>query len=505
MANPRVAKVSDPDEENDFAALQSEVKSYGAGIARRMQQLHNQGQLNLTPKGALNVDYSDLTNADLGDQFVVRRQDALIARIMQLPSVTDVFPRRFGVQDKELITNAFLGEFSQPYQSGEVWKGGMELQPEMGHVDDAMFKTLFESMKWLERTYLGYLNQEGSDPVKWTMIEWIILQIAKKLTKEQNKRRIMGIYAKPESGRAYNALHGSTGVIYTLLRYMNQFKLNPFDDAGLSSYDNANTNMVDAVIAFKDKLRETVEDFDESEFEMILNANHRHWFRDQFRSKYGTDNDFTSIQDEVVPDSEMPIRWVRGMGNLTWIIVQQPGNIQLLENLPGEMFNIKFQQDMENVKAWSVWKEGVAAAFVGKKFNSKSALDANNYENQVIFTNKPVKEIAADATTPDVSDNFWLKTQDNTQATAITDLINKKAGKAYMIEIGGTTNATTVAKSGLFDQITEAFNPTAVGDYLMVIWDPEADSGNGKFYELERMVGGTRTVNTAKQPNLPSA
>lgn len=501
MANPRVAQTSDPDEDKDFKSFQDEVRSYGKGLSRRMQQLHSEGRLNLTKEGALNVDYSDLTNADLGDQFVVRRQDALIARILMLPDVTDIFPRRYGVQDKELITNAFLGDFSQPYQSGEVWKGSIDLQPEMGHVDDAMFKTLFESMKWLERRYIGYLNQEGSDPVKWTMIEWTILRIAEKLKNEQRIRRIIGIGVEPISGTAYHYLHGSTGVIYTLIRYINQFKLNPFDDAGLSSYDNASTNFVDAVIAFKDKLAETLEFFDESQYEMLLNAKHRHWYKDQYRSKYGTDNDFTQIIDSRVPDSEMPIRWVPNMGNLKFIIVQEPGNIQLLENLPGEMFDIKFQQDMENVKSWSVWKEGVSAAFVGKKFTSRSALESDNYKNQRIFMNKPVKELDADDTTPDVSDNFWIQTVANDNDTDITDLDNKQEGKAYIIECGSTTKASTVTASDLFSEITDDWTPTDVGDYLMVIWD----DNDSKFYELERMVGGTRTVNTDRQPTLASA
>jgi hypothetical protein len=501
MANPRVAQTSDPDEDKDFKAFQEEVKGFGAGMARRMQQLHGEGRLNLNKEGALNVDYNDLTNAGLGEQFVVRRQDALIARILAMPSVTDIFPKRYGIQDKDLITNAFLGDFSQPYQSGEVWKGSMDLQPEMGHVDDAMMKTLFESMKWIERQYIGYLNMEGSDPVKWTMIEWVILNIAEKLTAEQHERHIMGIYAHPQTGVAYHYLHSSTGVVHTLIRKYHEFKLLPFDDAGLSSYDNASTNFVDAVIAFKEKLHEKVENLNDAQWEMLLNANHRHWYRDQFRSKYGTDNDFQGVVDGRVPDSDMRIRWVPNMGQYKFIIVQKPGNIQLLENLPGEMFNIKFQQDMENVKSWSVWKEGCSPSFVGKKFTSLANLQSNDFENQWVFMNKPVKELAADDTTPDVSDNFWVKTAANGGATAITDLDNKKEGKAYIVECGSTTNASTIAQSNLFSEITAAWNPTAVGDYIMVIWDSNAS----KFYELERMVGGTRTVNNSRQPNLPSA
>ena len=83
-------------------------------------------------------------------------------------------------------------------------------------------------------------------------------------------------------------------------------------------------------------------------------------------------------------------------------------------------------------------------------------------------------------------------------AKALTDITGAKAGVAYIIECGSTTNATTIAKADKFSTITEAYTPTAVGDYIMVILNSA-----GKFLELERQVGGTRTVNALVQPNLP--
>lgn len=57
-----------------------------------------------------------------------------------------------------------------------------------------------------------------------------------------------------------------------------------------------------------------------------------------------------------------------------------------------------------------------------------------------------------------------------------------------------------IAKSGKFDSITDAFTATAVGDYIMVIL-----GSDGKFRELERCVGGKRTINKELQPNVPGA
>ena len=74
-----------------------------------------------------------------------------------------------------------------------------------------------------------------------------------------------------------------------------------------------------------------------------------------------------------------------------------------------------------------------------------------------------------------------------------------KAGVAYIIECGSTENATTIAKSDKFADITEAYTPTKEGDYIMVILNSK-----GELPELERQVGGVR-VNAALQPNIPES
>lgn len=498
MVNPDLKALDTVEDKRVFASFQHECEEFGAALAKRYQFLHSIGKL---PKkgAAFTQTYTSLADAGLGSQFVVIRQDALIARILELPNVYDIFPRRFGVQDRDIMTNAFFGEFSQAWQTGAVWKGSMELKPEIGYVDDAMFKTLFESMKWLERQYIGYLNREGSDPMKWSLIEWTLLQIAIKLTMEQYERAIMGVFVQPVSGQAGHYLHASTGLVYTLQRYIHENKLQVFTDAGLASYANTATNFVDLVIAFYEKLKTVVPNFQESQYAMYLNANHRFWYKSQVRAKYGLQQDFTGPIDTLVPDTQMPIIWVPNMKQSKLVFASKPGNFQALENLPGEMFNIQFQADMEAYKAWSVWKEGFAASFVGKAFASPASLLSNNFLLQEVFMNRPATALAADAATADADANFWFRTINNVAATALTDFVNAVAGVAYKLECGGLTNATTVAKSSKFSEIVEAYTPTALGDYLLVVYDTTAT----KFFELERCVGGVRAINPIKQPNTP--
>ncbi len=506
-ANPRVA-AQDYDSDAVESSFYREARTFAASLAKRYQFLHENHMMSpdQLASGEFSTTYQGVTDAKVGDQYVVRRQDALIARVLQSRDMTQFFPVRYGIQDHDLVFNAFFTEVSQAYQAGEVFKGSMAIEHEMGHVDDVMMKLKWGPMKEIERLYIGYLNKEGSDPIKWSMIEFMILNSLLTAQSEQNKRRIRGIYAKPETGKATSFLNSSTGILYTLIRYVHELKIKLHDDSDYMSYTSS--TMLAVVRAFVCDVKLSLgEDEDLSKHVIYLNARHKQWWMDCCRTAYGKDIDFSGPASylNVVPDTEVPIRWLPYLGSLPLMFMDTPGNLQFLENVPGEMMNIKAKDDMELVKAWSVWKEGCAAAFTGKHFSSKSDMDTNNYELQQIFMNKPAVSLDADATKADAADGIWFLTVANTapgvgeDVPVITDIEHAKAGAAYIIECGSTTNASKIAKSGKFAGLTDAWTPTAVGDYIMVILNADGDG----FRELERQVGGTRSVNKLLQPNVP--
>ena len=503
-ANPGMyAAMTAPDEESEGRAFRQAARSYAHSLASRYAYLQQNHMLDikLLESGEYSTNFANLDNAGLGDQFVIRRQDALIARVLKKRLLTDFFPVRYGIQDRDILFNAFFDEVSQAYQAGEVYKGGMKLENEMGYVDDAMVKLKFGPMKELERIYIGYLNREGSDPIKWSMIEYCLLNQLEQMQVEQNKRRMRGIYVKPEAGVAGSYLNAGTGVLYTLLRYVHDYSIKPHDDADHSYRAYTNATMLTAIQAFvSDVLSTLSEDEDLDGRVLYLNGAHKTWYLQNVREKYGKDIDFSGPNSyaNVLPDTELRIIWLPYLGQLPFMMIQQPGNIQFIENIPGEMMNVKMEEQMEMVRAWAVWKEGTGAAFTGRKFNSKEDMDKNAYEWQQIFTNIWAGSIAANATTADAAKGFWLITGKNTQATALTDITGAKEGVAYCIEIGDIDNATSIAKSGKFANITKAFSPSKVGDYIMVILRKD-----GNFAELERREAGVRTINTALQPNVP--
>jgi hypothetical protein len=488
-------------EEGEEKAFFQEVSVFSKSLAKRYEYLNKNHLLDPVKlaAGEFSTDFAGVGDAKVGDQYVIRRQDALIAHVLKARDLTQFFPIRYGIQDHDLVFNTFFDEVSQGWQEGEVWKGGMKLENEMGHVDDAMIKMKFGPMKKLERMYIGYLNKEGSDPIKWSLIEYCIVNTLETAQVEQNKRRIRGIYATPEKGVPSHFLNAATGLIYTLIRYYHENKILLHDDVTYRSYTKE--NMVDAVKEFvADIIEKCTEDMDLDQHVIYLNNLHQTWWKEGCRARYGKDLDFTGPDSylNVVPDTTLHIKWLPYLGQSCLMFLDIPGNIQFLEYIPGEMMAFKAKDDMEMVKCWSTWKEGTAAAFLGRRFKTHEELVENNYEWQQIFMNKPSVDVAVDATVIDAKKGFWQVTSENTKATAITDIKNAKAGIGYLIECGSKTNASTISKSGKFADITANYTPTKEGDYILVLLNKD-----GNFRELERCVGGIRTVNAVLQPNLP--
>lgn len=498
-ANPRAAAaLPEVDEQVDGVAFYKEACNFAKSLKNRYQYLQQNKMLDAAAlaKGTYATNYDGVDKADLGDQFVVLRQDALIARVLQVRDLTQFFPVAYGYQDRGLVFNAFFDEVSQAYQSGEVFKGGMKIENHMGYVDDAMIKMEWGPMKELERKYIGYLNKEGSDPIKWTMIEYQLLNTLTTAQVEQNKRRMRGIYVKPEQGVAGSYNNAGTGVLYTLLRYVHQYDIKPHASDVYRSY--AQATMLAAVQEFIADVRASItEDMDLDQHCIYLNKNHQAWWIKNVRATYGKDTDFSGPMGalNIVPDTTVRIIWLPYLGQLPFMMLHQPGNIQFLEFVPGEMLSMKMQEQMEQVRAWSTWKEGCSASFTGRRFDTKKAMDDNNYEWQQIFINLFAATIVDKL---DANKGFWLTTGSATTQETYTDIENAKAGVAYCIECGDKTHLPKIAKSGKFANLTAAFNASEVGDYIMVIL-----GSDGNFRELERCVGGKRTINKALQPNVP--
>lgn len=453
--------------------------SYAESLQGRMQELAEAGLLKgLKPQSAITVSGLNSDNEIGLRQFTIR-QDALIARIIALPSLDRVFPKVSNVQSGQVITNVLFSEISQAYQSGHVFKGAVSFEPEKAKVDKVMAKVQFTDMSALELSYLNYLNTSGSDPVKWNMIEWFILHIATKIANEKLLRGIQGYYHAPTANTPGHFMHAADGLLKKLFDYNRALKMKAFTDNDCDGYTSSTIG--DVLIYFVSKIAGVREDW--ADFEVCVNEAHRPWFIHWYETKYGQFNNFDGAKTDRVPEYGNAIKWVPGMGKSQIIFASLPGNIQLLENVPGEEYRMQFQRDLEEVIAFSYWKEGVGAGFVGKAIAAAS-WSAYDGAEQVIFMNWPATAVAADATSLTAGgDNIFQLPNTNTANKALTDIVGAKDGEVYRILAPATagTYKTTIAKSGKFANLTAAV------DFSSCAWiDLAYDSANSVFIELGR-------------------
>ena len=288
-----------------------------------------------------------------------------------------------------------------------------------------------------------------------------------------------GYYVAPEKGKPGETMFASTGVVHKLIKLYEEKKFLPFTDEELSDYSQEDIG--DVLKLFAEQLADRRAD--SSRFVIYVNARHRPWFSAWYKNTYGANTDYTGVLD-VVPDYNIPIRWVPNMGNLKLIFSTIPGNINLLENVPGEEYKMMFQRDLEEVIAYSYWKEGAGVAFAGVQKETLDDLKAADAMEQMVFMNWPAEALAADATSISISktSGILFTTGENTKATALTDIVGAKEGVIYRIECGSATNATTIAKSDKFSEIQSAWNPAKAGEFIKVYYR----KSEGKFYEAAR-------------------
>ena len=482
---------------DEVADFKTAFKKMSEGVQGRYRELkaNNQlGSLNFQKMavGETQIDYSELQE-QLGAYYRVRRQDMIIAYIRTLPTVTNIFPQISGVQDEMVMTNSFFGEFSQAYQSGRIFKGDIKFTPEKAKVKDMMFKHLFSNLKKLEQEYIGYLNREASDPMKWTFLEYIFINIYKKLQNEFNLRAIMGYRVEPITGQPAPFLQGSDGVLTTIERYENELKVLPFDLGGPYAMDTI-VDYVENFMEQANKILPTLEGL-----KLYINEKHVPWYKKNFREKYGNYQDFSQTkmvaqdysEDLFIPVPNMPY-------NCFKIWLTAPNNIELYTLDAGEMLGIYFERELESLIAASWWKEGSGAYMTGYPYKTLEELEKSNGEYQYIFTNDARTLLDIDATSANASDNFAFKSIANDAPTTLTDIANARPGMVYRVYCGSLTNATKVVKSGVFSEIKSDWTPVAVGDYLFVTQQLTLDTETNQLKPTGKWLEVTRKVSTSE-------
>ena len=434
------------------------------------------------PMATTSFDYSSL-KSDLGDFFRVRKQDRIQSFIAELPSLTAVFPMESNLQDEAILVNLFLDEFTQAGNRGSdydnVTKGGYGFDSEKIKMYPVMFATKFKQLDELERTWIGYLNREGSDSMKWSFLEFIMVETAKQVKNEQEIRWIRGVRKDPTVNVAGSSIQASNGLLKFIKTKIANFQIKPFSIGEYTAFNIATyvknaTRMIPAVWRDSNKLV------------LYMSTDAYLDYLSNLETLYGANTDYTAGIKYVKEYPSVKIVCLPNMSPSKRMIWTIEGNILLAEDKPGEMLNFNFEQQDWTLKVWSNWKESVWAYRVGKTFASAAAMP-DDYSTQLIWCNDVDEPadfyLAMDVndTSPSVLNHTSLITVANTQATAITGIDDAVVGQEIRIRWGNATNAPTIAKSGVFSLISSAIAAPAVGDILYL-----KKRSDGKFIELKR-------------------
>ena len=453
------------------------MRAYASMAARAGLQV-------LAPMASSSLDYQSLKD-DLGEYYRVRKQDRIQSFLMELPSLTNIFPLESGYQDQAVLVNMFITEdFSQADSTAlgssfdNVVKGGYKFEPETITMYDAMFAHKFTQLKELEKTWIGYLNREGSSTMKWSFIEYILVEVGKKLRNEQNLRWVNGIRKNPTVNVPGTAMGASNGIKKFLKNQIAAFKLKPFivgewAPSTIAHYVRDCTMMVPQYLR------------DSGRIVLYMSMDAQSYYHQNIEALHGLQEDYVPNEDFVHEFPSVKIIPVPGWSPSKRMIWTLTGNISLFEDVPGEMLNFNIEQVDWSLKVWSNWRESAWAYYVGRKYASAAAMP-DDYSTQLIFCND-VDEPAdfylpmdANDTSPSVINHSSLVSVGNSQATAITDIDDCAVNQEVRIKCGPGTNPITIAAANKFSLLTAAWTPS-IGDVLYL-----KKRSDGKFIELAR-------------------
>jgi len=484
------------DDEKQLGGLSGEMFAMDRPYNQRLraEMLYRKG-LTVQVPTASSIDYSRLKE-DLGAFYRIPWQERLQSFLTLLPSIESIFPLESGYQDLAVLTNIWLGEFSQADNTASdfdnVTKGNYEFDNETLRMSSVMFAHKFKDLKALEKSWIGSYNKEGSQVIKWSFIEYILAETAKKLHNEREQRRINGVRKEPDLNKPGRAMEAADGLYEFLGKKVNGhidinngklvYQVKPFELGTLSPENIGEkiylgTSMIPAVLR------------DSGSLALYMPSHMVVWYHKYNEMHYGQNQDYKA-----------GIMFVKEYPSVKLIPVPNADNIHLFEHQSGEMTRFNIEQQDWTLKVWSNWKESVWAYAVGFKYTKKEDMD---YTRQMIFCNeydRPASyfvEADKDAQ-PSAGSHTSIVTAGNTNLLAITDIENAVVGSVITLKCGSVNKGVKIDKSGKFDLISAAWEPKK-GDMIRLM-----KREDGKFIELGRETGATGALQFPDDEATPS-
>ena len=490
------------DDEKQLGGLSGEMFAMDRPYNQRLraEMLYRKG-LTVQVPTASSIDYSRLKE-DLGAFYRIPWQERLQSFLTLLPSIESIFPLESGYQDLAVLTNIWLGEFSQADNTASdfdnVTKGNYEFDNETLRMSSVMFAHKFKDLKALEKSWIGSYNKEGSQVIKWSFIEYILAETAKKLHNEREQRRINGVRKEPDLNKPGRAMEAADGLYEFLNKKVNGhidinngklvYQVKPFELGTLSPENIGEkiylgTSMIPAVLR------------DSGSLALYMPSHMIVWYHKYNEMHYGQNQDYKAGIMFVKEYPSVKLIPVPNADNHHRIFWTMEGNIHLFEHQSGEMTRFNIEQQDWTLKVWSNWKESVWAYAVGFKYTKKEDMD---YTRQMIFCNEYDRPASYFVEADKDASHTSIVTAGNTNLLAITDIENAEVGSVITLKCGSVNKGVKIDKSGKFDLISAAWEPKK-GDMIRLM-----KRQDGKFIELGRETGATGALQFPDNEATPS-
>lgn len=444
---------------------------------------------------ASTVDYSTLQE-DLGAFYRTAWRDRIQSFLIKLPTIESIFHLESGFQDLATLVNVWLGEFSQADNTigsnfDNVTKGSYDFGTETLRMFSVMFAHKFQNLAQLEKTWIGSLNREGSDPIKISFVEYLLTETAKKLHNEREIRRVNGVRKNPnpnQPGRAMEAADGfyefirkkvdghidntpDGGTTGKVVYQIKPFALPRITPANIGEVLYLGTSMIPAHIR------------DTGTVVCYIPSPLVPWYHKYNEAKYGLNQDYKANIMYVKEYPSVRLVPVPNADNHHRIVWTLEGNVKCYEQKAGEMLNFRIEQQDWSLKVWSNWKESIWAEAVGYKYTDKAEMDGSR---QLIWCNDYDRpddffiEGQSDAN-PSAVLHTSIITGYNKQLKEIDDIEGAEIGVVVNIKCGPDgDNGVTIKKTGKFELISEDWTPKT-GDVISLM-----KRADGKFIEISR-------------------
>lgn len=459
------------------------------------------------------VDYKSLQE-DLGAFYRTRWSDRIQSFLVELPTITKIFPLSSGHQDLETLVNLFLGEFSQADSSAnsefdKVTKGSYEFGTETLRMYGVMFVHKFNSLKELEKSWIGYLNREGSNPVKLSFIEYLLVETAKKLHNEREQRYVNGVRKDPDPNAPGRAMEAADG-IYEFLRKRVEgyvdftpnggttgktvYQIKPFNlpkitAANIGEVFYQGTAMIPSEFRDTGKICLYIPSW---MLPVYHKYNEAHYGQNvDYKAGITYVKEFPSVRIVTIPNADNHRR-------IFWTI---EGNFNTFEHVSGEMLRFSIEQQDWTIKVWSNWKESIQPEVVGRKYTSPLEMDGryqliwcNDYDCPDTF----FIEADRDAN-PSVLRHSSVVTVPNSSVFEITDIADARVGQLISLKCGADgDNGVKISKAEKFSLLSAAWTPKK-GDVIVLM-----KRADGKFIEVTRSAAVAESYQFDADETTPS-